>query len=257
MSKITLDLYENTPRDVVVTAKAYSDGELFPSHSHHRGQFAYAARGVITVETDEGNWAVPPLRAIWVPAGLTHAMQMRGPVTMLNTYIHPQAALRVGLPEDCQVFGVSPLLRQLLEKAVDVPARYAIKGRDGHLMGLLLHEIADMPTLSLNAPLPAEPRLAQVCSKFLAAPSLEVGIDDMAERAGMSRRTFTRQFRLHTGISYLEWRQQACLLAAVVRLGNGEPVTRVAMELGYSSLSAFSTAFKGALGEVPSRYFAQ
>ncbi|MGU7779050.1 helix-turn-helix domain-containing protein [Burkholderia sp. PU8-34] len=59
----------------------------------------------------------------------------------------------------------------------------------------------------------------------------------------------------NTGISYLEWRQQACLLAAVVRPGNGEPVTRVAMELGYSSPSAFSTAFKGALGEVPSRYF--
>ncbi|MGU7772920.1 AraC family transcriptional regulator [Burkholderia sp. MR1-5-21] len=255
MPKTAPDPYENTPRDVVVTAKDYADGALFALHSHRRGQFAYAARGVITVETGEGNWAVPPLRAIWVPAGLPHAMQMRGPVTMLNTYVHPQAARRAGLPGHCQVFGVSPLLRQLLEKAVDVPARYATDGRDGHLMGLLLHEIADMPALSLNAPLPAEPRLAQVCSAFLSAPSLEVGIDDMAERAGMSRRTFTRQFRAHTGISYLEWRQQACLLAAVVRLGNGEPVTRVAMELGYSSPSAFSTAFKGALGEVPSRYF--
>lgn len=242
---------------MVVTEQTYIDGARFPSHSHRRGQFAYAASGVITVETDEGNWAVPPLRAIWVPPGLAHAMQMRGPVTMLNTYIRPQAALRVGLPERCQVFGVSALLRQLLEKAVDLPARYRTEGRDGHLMGLLLHEIADMPVLSLNAPLPTEPRLARVCGEFLAVPSLEVGIDEMAERAGMSRRTFTRQFRLHTGISYLEWRQQACLLAAVVRLGNGEPVTRVAMELGYSSPSAFSTAFKGALGEVPSRYFAR
>jgi len=182
-------------------------------------------------------------------------MQMSGPVTMLNTYIRPDAAQRVGLPRHCQVFGVSPLVRQLLEKAVEVPARYARKGRDACLMGLLLHEIADMPALSLNAPMPDEPRLAQACSRFLASPSLEIGIDDMAERAGMSRRTFTRQFRLHTGISFIEWRQQACLLAAVVRMGNGESVTRVAMELGYSSPSAFSTVFKGALGETPGRYF--
>ncbi|VEA65888.1 HTH-type transcriptional repressor of iron proteins A [Serratia plymuthica] len=249
------DLYENTPLDLVVTRKDYADGKLFPKHSHQRGQFAYAACGVITVETDLGNWAVPPLRAIWVPAGVPHAMHMRGPVTMLNTYIRPQAAQRLDFPIHCQVFGVSPLVRQLLENAVDVPARFPAKGRDGYLMGLLLHEIAKMPPLSLNAPMPDEPRLARACNEFLNAPSLEMGIDDMADRSGMSRRTFTRQFRLHTGISFIEWRQQACLLAAVVRLGNGESITRVAMELGYSSPSAFSTVFKNVLGENPSRYF--
>jgi AraC-like DNA-binding protein len=254
MRKNDTNLYEDTPCDVLVTRRDYADGELFPRHSHLRGQFAYAACGVITVETDAGNWVVPPLRAVWVPAELPHAMQMRGPVTMLNTYIRPDAAQRVGLPRQCQVFGVSSLVQQLLENAVEVPARYAAKGRDACLMGLLLHEIANMPALSLNAPIPDEPRLARACSEFLEAPSLEIRIDDMAERTGMSRRTFTRQFRRHTGISFIEWRQQACLLAAVVRLGNGEPVTRVAMELGYSSPSAFSTVFKGALGEIPSRY---
>ncbi|HDS1817872.1 TPA: helix-turn-helix transcriptional regulator [Pseudomonas putida] len=248
-------LYDDTRYDVVVTRKAFADGELFPMHSHRRGQFAYAACGVITVATESGNWAVPPLRAIWVPAQLAHAMQMRGPVTMLNAYIHPQAAQQVGLPRHCQVFAVSPLVQQLLEKAVEVPAHYPQQGRDACLMGLLLHEIADMPGLSLNAPISTEPRLARACKAFLAAPSLQTGIDGMAQLASMSRRTFTRQFRLHTGISFIEWRQQACLLDAVVRLGKGEPVTRVAMALGYSSPSAFATVFKRVLGEAPSRYF--
>ncbi|UVM48192.1 MULTISPECIES: AraC family transcriptional regulator [unclassified Pseudomonas] len=256
MREITIPPYQNTSRDAVVTAHDYADGTLFPVHNHQRGQFAYAARGVITVFTDDGNWVVPPQRGIWVPAQLPHAMQMRGPVTMHNTYIRKQAAQRLGLPGQCQVLDVSPLLRHLLLKAMDVPAHYSTQGRDGHLMGLLLHEIAGMPALSLNAPLPAEPRLAIVCREFLALPSLEIGIDEMAQRAGMSRRTFTRQFRLHTGISYIEWRQQACLLAAIVRLGKGQSVTQVAMVLGYSSSSAFATVFKRLLGEVPSRYFA-
>lgn len=255
MKTDSYDLYENTPLDLVVTRKEYADGELFPKHSHRRGQFAYAASGVITVATDMGNWAVPPLRAIWVPAGIPHAMHMRGPVTMLNAYIRPQAAQRLDFPINCQVFGISPLVRQLLENAVYVTARFPARERDGYLIGLLLHEIARMPPLLLNAPMPDEPRLARACNEFLNAPSLEMGIDDMAERSVMSRRTFTRQFRLHTGISFIEWRQQACLLAAVVRLGNGESITRVAMELGYSSPSAFSTVFKNVLGENPSRYF--
>ena len=121
-------------------------------------------------------------------------------------------------------------------------------------MNLLLHEIADMPALSLNAPLPAEPRLALACRTLLELPSLDIGIDDMARQVGMSRRTFTRLFRQQTGISFVEWRQQACLLAAVVRLGHGEAVTQVATDLGYSSPSAFTSVFRRVLGEVPSRY---
>ncbi|MFU2318827.1 AraC family transcriptional regulator [Rahnella sp. PCH160] len=257
MQKEPYDLYENEALDLVVTRRDYADGELFPRHSHLRGQFAYAACGVITVETDLGNWAVPPLRAIWVPAGVPHAMHMRGPVTMLNTYIRPQASQLLGFPVDCQVFGVSRLVRELLENAVNVPACFPAKERDSYLLGLLLHEIAKLPPLSLNAPMPDEPRLARACNAFLNAPSLEMGIDGMAELSSMSRRTFTRQFRLHTGISFIEWRQQACLLAAVVQLGNGESITRVAMALGFSSPSAFSTVFKSVLGENPSRYFLQ
>lgn len=257
MQPIDIDPYENTPRDVVVTAIDYPDGLYFAEHQHRRGQFAYAATGVISVFSDQGNWVVPPQRAIWVPAGVPHAMHMSGPVTMLNTYVRPRAAKRLGLPEQCQVREVSDLLRQLLLRATAIPPRYAVGSVQGQVMNLLLHEVAAMPALALNAPLPREPRLARACREALEQPSLELGIDEMAERAGMSRRTFTRLFRQHTGISFVEWRQQACLLAAVVRLGQGEAVTRVASDLGYSSPSAFSGVFRKVLGETPSRYFAR
>lgn len=257
MRKTDIDPYENTPRDAVVTANDYADGQRFAWHSHGRGQFAYAACGVISVSTGQGNWVVPPHRAIWVPAGVPHEMCMSGPVTMLNTYIRELAAWRLELPAHCQVLEVSALLRQLLLRAVEVPALYVQDQVDGHLMSVLLHEIARMAPLSLNAPLPLEPRLLKACRGLLEQPSLEIGIDEMARQVGMSRRTFTRLFRQQTGVSFIEWRQQACLLSAVVRLGNGEAVTRVAMDLGYSSPSAFSSVFRRVLGEVPSRYFAK
>ena len=255
MRETDIDTYENIPRDAVVTANDYRDGQHFALHTHRRGQFAYAASGVITVFTRQGNWVVPPQRAIWVPAGVPHEMSMAGPVTMLNTYIRDPACTRLGLPAHCQVFGISPLLHQLLIQAMDIPALYDETHREGLVMSLLLHEIADMPPLSLNAPLPVEPRLAYACRKLLEQPSLDIGIDDMALKVGMSRRTFTRLFRQQTGISFVEWRQQACLLAAVVRLGNGEAITRVATDLGYSSPSAFTSVFRRVLGAAPSRYF--
>ncbi|MDI9682381.1 AraC family transcriptional regulator, partial [Burkholderia cenocepacia] len=49
------------------------------------------------------------------------------------------------MPAQCGVYGVSPLLRQLLDDAVDLPAMYDVDGRAGKLMDLLVAEIATMP----------------------------------------------------------------------------------------------------------------
>lgn len=254
MRNTLLDPYEDLPRSVVVTANEHAADSVFPRHAHRRGQFALAARGTISVSTPEGRWLVPPQRACWVPAGVAHEMTMRGPVTMLNAFVLAEDADAARLPAHCCVYGVSPLLRQLLEQAVDLPALYDVDGRAGKLMALLLAEIAAMPTLSLHAPLPAEPRLARICRALFDAPSLAVGLDDVAADAGMSRRTFTRLFRAQTGVSFAEWRQQACLLAAIERLAQGQPVTTVALDLGYASPSAFSAAFRKVLGQSPRRY---
>lgn len=122
------------------------------------------------------------------------------------------------------------------------------------LMGLLVAEIASMPQLSLHAPLPSDPRLARVCRKLFDAPSTAIGLDVMAADAGMSRRSFTRNFRVQTGVSFGQWRQQVCLLAAIERLSRGQPVTRVALDLGYESASAFVAAFRRVLDTTPSQY---
>lgn len=249
-----LDPYENIPRSVVVTANDYAAGTTFPEHAHGRGQFAFASRGTISVSTPHGRWLVPPQRACWVPAGVRHEMTMTGPVTMLNTFVSGDAALEAGLPDQCGVYGVSALLRQLIDDAIDLPALYDVDGRAGKLMALLVAEIATMPRLSLHAPLPADARLAKVCRHLLASPSIAADLDQVAADAGLSRRTFTRQFRAQTGVSFAVWRQQVCMLAAIARLSDRQPVTRVALDLGYASASAFTSAFRRILGDTPSRY---
>lgn len=254
MRNTLLDPYEDLPRAVVVTANDYAAGLRFARHAHRRGQFAFAASGSISVGTPQGRWLVPPQRACWVPAGMAHEMTMDGPVTMLNSFVSAEVAQALQLPTRCCVHAVSPLLRHLLEAAVDLPALYDEQGRDGKLMALLLAEMACMPQLSLHAPLPADARLARACTRLFAEPSIAVDTDAMARQLGMSRRSFTRFFRAQTGVSFAQWRQQVCLLAAIARLGRGEAVTTVALDLGYASPSAFSAAFRSVLGVAPSQY---
>lgn len=61
-------------------------------------------------------------------------------------------------------------------------------------------------------------------------------------------------FRPETGISFAEWRQQACLSAAPPRLAAGEPITAIAFDLAYDRPANFSIMFKRMLGVPPSRY---
>lgn len=254
MRNARITAYENVPRDVVATGNDYLAGTILPSHTHKRCQCLYGITGVLTVTTSEGSWVVPPRRALWIPAGIAHVVRMGGPTSTRSAYVSPEIAARAGLPNRCTVIHVSPLLHALLSAAVDVPAEYVRGSRDERLMRLLLDEIACMPALPLNTPLPSHPRLARLCRALVQSPSLEIGIDVMAQKADMSRRSFTRLFREQTGMSFSAWRQQACLLAALARLGQGQSVTQVAIELGYSSTSAFTAAFRRTLGASPSQY---
>ena len=50
------------------------------------------------------------------------------------------------------------------------------------------------------------------------------------------------------------WRQRLRVLLSLPRLLAGEPVTRVALSMGYDTPSAFITVFKREMGVTPARY---
>jgi AraC-like DNA-binding protein len=124
-------------------------------------------------------------------------------------------------------------------------------------MALLLDEIASLPTLALDLPMPRDPRLARICRALRADPGSSRSLRRWAREAGASSRTVARLFVKETGLTFAEWRQQARLLAAMALLAAGHSTTRIALELGYDSPSAFAAMVKRTLGAPPSRYFAR
>jgi AraC-like DNA-binding protein len=252
MSASDAAVFEATPRPVVSRGNAYPASFELPTHQHRRGQLLYASKGTVAVTTPFGAWIAPPERAVWIPSEIPHAVRMIGAVNTRSVYIEPEVTGAAGAA--CRVIAVSPLLRALLVEAVHVPREYDTTGRDGLLMALLVEEIGRAPRVPLDLPLPSDPGLAALCARFLEHPNVVEGIDAWADRLGMHRRSFTRLFRRETGMSFAQWRQQACLLAALPRLAANEAVTEVALDLGYESATSFSTMFRRALGKPPSDY---
>ncbi len=249
------DDYDHAPRPVVAIGNDYPPSFELAPHRHGRGQLLYAASGVVVATTPQGVWIAPPERAVWIPAGTMHAVRMVGPVSTRSLLLNATAGRALGA--ECMVLAVSPLLRSLLAVSVDIDPQYDMAGRDGLIMALIVAELERAPCIPLAVPFPTSPALARLCHDFLETPAPRDTIDDWAARLGMERRTFTRTFRRETGMSFGEWRQQACLLVALPRLADGATVTMIAMDLGYDSPAAFSTMFKRLLGISPARYRAE
>jgi AraC-like DNA-binding protein len=124
-------------------------------------------------------------------------------------------------------------------------------------MTLIQHEMRELPILPLSLPLPQHQGLAERCRQFLRDPAAHDHIEDWSEALGMSERNFTRLFRRETGLTFMTWRQQACVVVALPRLVAGDTVTDVAISLGYDNLAAFTTMFKRVLGASPRDYLKQ
>ena len=249
------DDYQRVSRPVAAMAKDFADGHVIAPHGHRRAQLIYASGGTMGIATAGGIWTVPPQRALWMPAGIVHEIRMWGAVSMRTLYVEPATA--TGLPTTVRVIAVAPLLRELIVRACQMPILYEEAGADGHVMALILHEIGATPALDLGLVVPADVRLARVCVGLRQHPGDNRALEAWASEVGATARTLARLFRKHTGLSFAGWRQQARLQAAVARLAAGEPVTTVAFDLGYDSVSAFGAMFRRAMGVSPSRYFSQ
>ncbi len=80
-------------------------------------------------------------------------------------------------------------------------------------------------------------------------------LQELAEHAGMSRSTFALKFKETVGASPMEYLTHWRMLLAGDRLANSsDPISVIALSLGYESESAFSTAFKRVMGCSPRQY---
>ncbi|SAI65296.1 AraC family transcriptional regulator [Bordetella ansorpii] len=234
---------------VTAMAKEYVSNDHTGPHTHRRAQLVYAVSGAMRVTTPDGLWTLPPLRALWVPAGVSHAVEMLGSVSMRTLYVHADAART--LWDRCQVIEVPPLLRELILALTGEPIAYAPEGRAGQIAALLLTELRSAPVVPIQIPWPQDRRLQAICRAILDQPGLERRLEDWGDEVGASGRTLIRLFQAELGLNYRQWMQQVRLSDALHRLTLGQPVARVAAELGYSSPSAFSAMFRRALGTTP------
>lgn len=227
------------------------DGELIGEHSHDWHQLIYASAGLMTVWTEAGSWVAPPSRAVWVPAGVRHSIRFVGESAFRTLYVRPEASSE--LPAQCTSVSVSPLLRELILRTVEVGMLDQRATTEAALATLILAEFRTSTTSPFTLPRPHSAALRQATQLLERAPS--TSLSSLAQTIGLGKRTLERRFVGETGLTVGRWRQQRVLLGALEALAAGQSVKQVAGNAGYSSPSAFVAAFRKHLGTTPARYF--
>ncbi|MBB4567010.1 AraC family transcriptional regulator [Rhizobium leucaenae] len=243
---------EGSNAGVLVNSSEPPQGYTVPWHHHRRTQLLCVFSGVVLILTTRGRLMVPPGHALFIPVGLEHSVEMLSDVSIKSVYVMPSDPTPSA--EAPRVVEVTDLARSLLLEAIRLREAPLGNRKAELVLSLLMEEISTLEERPLGLPFPSDRRLAALCRDYLANPTPNARLDNWAEKLAISRRTFTRQFRKETGISFTTWRQQASVFACLPQLAEGQPVTNVALEAGYESVAAFTTMFRRMLGTSPRTY---
>lgn len=239
---------------VATLAHDFAGEHVISEHSHPEDQLIFASRGVMTVRTKQGIWVVPPLRAVWIPAGTPHSVAILGPVSMRTLYFASKLVRTETVK--CFVMNVSLLLRELILHACKFPKLKKEEPVHRRIIEMIVDQLEANHSIPLQLPHPSDERAMRIVHALLAEPGKQKTLAALCADCGASKRTIERLFIAETKMTFSQWRRQLRLLHAMQLLASGEKVTMAALDAGYRSTSAFIVMFRRQLGQTPTRYFA-
>jgi AraC family transcriptional regulator len=152
-----------------------------------------------------------------------------------------------------------PPLRALAPLAAR--ATSALNGGDSfeelglQLTGAVLRTAGDVRRDRAAAAARDRGRIARVLRQLELSVSEAHTLVDLARSASLSPYHFLRTFKVITGITPHQWLLRARLREAAKRLLLGrDPVTQIALDVGFDDLSNFIRSFRAEFGRSPGRY---
>jgi AraC-like DNA-binding protein len=185
-----------------------------------------------------------------------------GPAAGHETWVHRYLAFNGPGVERLRAAGLFPIAPQSVDPRSDYPQRFdellELSRRNDRfgvaraalLLEAILTELAEARSRPNELPLWIDPVLAT--AQQLGA---EVDQSRLADEAGMSPRTFRRQFQSVMGMSPRDYVISSRINHAKELLGTTQlPIKRIAEQLGYRDVFFFTRQFRKVTGVAPAAY---
>ena len=208
------------------------------------------------LERDDTSWTLPPARAALIRAGEQIEVTILQPMTTASVLFHsgfvapPASALTV--------IDMTPLARALVIECSQWVDDHASLDHYAIAMFRALAEatwaLAERPSRThMPTGRSAEVRraLALTADQMADQPRF----DAIAAEVGLASRSLARRCEKELGMTWRGALRRLRVLGAIELLaGTERTVTQIAMDVGYSSLSGFESAFRDLVGKTPTEY---
>ncbi|WP_426409982.1 helix-turn-helix transcriptional regulator [Bradyrhizobium ganzhouense] len=218
------------------------------------GQLVVCTTGEIELFGHAGQWVIPESHMVYIPQGRQFAVRARRPASgRVLKFCHAEVSWH---HEGCWVGPVNMFADAVIEHGMKWGVAQAGHRRAKSYfvtIGDMLPEWFRQERI-LWTPY-AHTTAMQRAIEFARSRGPGVALSTVARHAGMSERTLRRHMQAELGQT---WRDFICELrmnrAMDMLRKKRKSVTEIAFEVGFSSSSAFSSAFLSYVGKTPSTY---
>lgn len=238
------------PMQILGHAETMERETFWAEHSHPTHELLWRDSGVGTVTIGARTWTITPPLGMWIPAGVPHSGWTPAGVVVNAAQFDVENPPISDAPTAVRIH---PLLRLLLARLQTLKPQTESYGlTEAMILDVLSpaeHEvILHRPTAELLTP---------IVDAVLTDPGDPTSLQEWATRLGTSARTITRAFTADTGLSFNRWVTTARIQHAITLIGLGHEIQDAAVDVGYASASAFTTAFKRIIGTTPAQFRAE
>ncbi len=215
-----------------------------------------ASSGALRLEAEGQRWLLPPARAALLAAGCPVMVEVPQPARTASVLFHVDF---VPPPvRSLTVFDLDPLARALVLECSGWPEAEDPLPPYPRALCAALAAVAWRRAEQPSPVLVPAGRSAEVRSALTLTEerlSGEIRLEEVADAVGLAPRSLARRFEAELGMTWRGVLRRMRVLRAVELLAAADtPVTTIAHDVGYGSLSAFNAAFRELTSATPSEY---
>lgn len=242
------------------TVRQWEFGEAITSGvSAHRGvELAWLHSGAGAYHIGTGVHAVAAAELVLLPAAVEHGSDFAagtrcGAIEVAPEFVASVAEV-VAYRAAPRAITTVPLascasLVQALEEELALPGPGQVSATEALVEALLLRVLRRVAPASTG-----DGRIQRALELIHEGFANDLGIDELARAAHMSRFHFSRAFRAETGLAPYAYLQRHRIERAAALLRKRRSVTEAAFDSGFRDLGRFARAFRGRFGVAPSEY---
>lgn len=224
----------------------------FKPHRHSWGQLMWVTSGIMVLNVAGQRFLAPPEFVLWAPAGLEHSCSNRALAQCRLMDI--KADWCTALPQQPCLLSVSAIFRAIVEDFYRRKQFIPASEQDLRLCQVLIDQLLQAPVQQTYLPSSEDKLLSPILQELEQNPADNTPLAVWASRVYTTERTLSRRCKQALGMSFSEWRQRLRFLHAASLLEQGKSIQDVALDMGYSSSSAFIVMFQKIAGTSPERF---